>query len=547
MRPFSSFVLLFILFHFVHVGMARATDFAPVADAGTNLQAVTTDPDASPASVPSDSAAENDDEGVPVPLPGEDASIPLPGDEAPIPMPGDDAVPLPGEQAAVPRPSFAPGKMAGNSPFPWDFGGYIEDTLNVEYQERNGREFVLNAARMRLNLSGKPDPHFDFGIGVIGTLFTGGTEAELAAYLPDGDRRALVTGEDTLAAIRQWTEMDPAYDYLLAGAVAPDGSSRLPGAADFYRYNMENEIYLQEAFGTLYVPYFRLRVGRHKFYTGTGYAYNPIDLFNRKDPLDPTYETNGMDALFLAFELPAEIEIQGLVRVSERFKNADYLGRFKGSVEGWDFAFQYTHQLRSRMDWESMNRADSVVGILAGEPLEAFERRFRWQLAAAELAGQIWEIGFHAEGGYAFIESEGDPGTLRRAAKNHERLLVGLDYTFEFQLYLMAEYLRIGQGRGGSSEIGLNDRLAYYTGEILAIDKNSVFAGMSYPLTDLIEMSLYAVVACDSPAAVLNPWLIFDLYPGLKLSLTASVPLGSDEGQNGHIGPGGFARLRFSF
>ena len=89
--------------------------------------------------------------------------------------------------------------------------------------------------------------------------------------------------------------------------------------------------------------------------------------------------------------------------------------------------------------------------------------------------------------------------------------------------------------------------MAYFTGEVLAAGKDTVFVGASYPITELIEIALYGIIHCNDPSGIANPWLLFDLYPGLKLSLTAYVPIGGSSSVLGMSGPSGFARLRFSF
>jgi hypothetical protein len=111
----------------------------------------------------------------------------------------------------------------------------------------------------------------------------------------------------------------------------------------------------------------------------------------------------------------------------------------------------------------------------------------------------------------------------------------------------MLEYLRIGQGRTDSSDITLNDRMAYFNGEILSIDQDTIFTGVSYPLTDLIEGSLYTIVGLNDSSVILNPWLLYDVRPGLKLSISANIPFGDEEGQNGKSGASGFARLKYHF
>ena len=424
-------------------------------------------------------------------------------------------IPLPGDDPEPPEESDRGGRT-----HTIQVRGYVEDTLTSEYIRDRDRLAPVNATRARLNLSGKPDAHVDFGIGVVGTLYTGHTTIRLADYLPSGER----------------AQLEP-----------PDETLRWPGAADLFVYELTDGLYLQEAFGTLYLPHLRLRAGRHKFYTGTGFAYNPIDLFNRKNPLDPTYEVDGLDALLITLELPAQFRVEGLAIAGDRLGRSDYLAKLSGHLGGWDVGVQYTHHIRARTDWSALNTPAAIAGLMFGQSTSDFDRKFRWHMAAAEMVGEIWEIGLHAEGGYAWIEPVGDSGGLTDAARDHERLLVGMDHTFDSELYVLVEYLRLGQGRTDASQITLDDRMALMAGEVLAINQSTLFTGLSYPLTDLTEIALYAIVGVDDTSALINPWLLVDVYAGAKLSLTAYAPVGQERSQNGRAGPSGFARLRISF
>ena len=442
-----------------------------------------------------------------IPLPG-DESIPLPGDES-IPLPGDDAVPLPGAEPETPLPDSLPQASA----FLFDFRGYIENTTNIEYVKEPEQTILLNAGRARLNLSGKPDPAFDVGLGLVGTLNSGETELSLANYLPDSLQEQI-----------------------------------LPEAESLFWYEIgEEELYLQEAFGSFYSEHFRLRIGRHKFYSGTGYAYNPIDLFNTKDPLDPSYETDGIDALLLSLELPHQTELQGVLRFGDDFENTDYLARLKSSLRGWDLALQYSYSLKSRTDWETLNSEEALLALAQGASFDNFVREFRWHLIGGEFSGELFGWAIYGEGGYVFVDALGELGTLEDAAQDHERLLLGLDHTFDSQVYLLLEFLRLGQGRIDSADIRLNDRMGYLSGELLSIDRDTVFSGISYPIGDLSEFSFYTIIGCSEPSAILNPWLIYDLRPGLKLSFSANIPVGDEESQNGKAGPAGFMRLKWNF
>jgi hypothetical protein len=416
-------------------------------------------------------------------------------------------IPLPGDDPGTTGSGKDKGILSSKA---FNLSGYVENTLNVEYI-KGDREALLNQTRAKLLLSGEPNRHLDYGIGVVGNLYVGQTTADMTNYLP--------------------------RDTVLASNVE-----------NIFAYNFSNEIYIQEAFGTLYAGWFRLRIGRHRFYTGTGYAFNPIDIFNRKNPLDPTYEIDGIDALLVSFELPKEWRIQGLVRFGENFSTTDYLARVSTRFGSWDLAVQYTHATKSRYDWDSINQPTVPGDILAGTiPISAFEYSFVWDFVAAEFSGELFGVHIYGEGGYAFVRPEKGRGNLSRADRDHERILVGLDYTFRFQLYIMAEYMRIGRAAPSAGDITLNDRIAWFSGETLTMVTDTIYAGLSYPVHDLVDLSLYSLVGINDGSAWLVPWLEVNLFPGLKLSVMGSVPLGKEKSQVGRMGPGGFIRLKYYF
>jgi hypothetical protein len=46
---------------------------------------------------------------------------------------------------------------------------------------------------------------------------------------------------------------------------------------------------------------------------------------------------------------------------------------------------------------------------------------------------------------------------------------------------------------------------------------------------------------------IINPWLIYDIRPGLKMAFAANFPVGSEDSQNGKAGVSGFFRLKWNF
>lgn len=444
----------------------------------------------------------------------EDAPEPEPEPEpAPIPMPGDGA--------AVPMPDESGAAGVGWRPT-WSLRGSVEDTFSVEVKGPVDapRDAILNVTRARVNLEGKPTAWMDFGIGAVGLLYSGKTEYVVAPYLPGEVRDDLFAGTPELG---------------------------LPGTEELLVVPLESRLYLQEAFGTLYGPWFKVRIGRQKYYSGTGFAWNPIDLLNNKDVLDPTYETDGLDGVLGVLELPAQFEIHAFVRFSDRFQTQDYVAKVRTSVRGWDFGVQYTHYAHDRTAWGEIDSAEGVAALLAGAQMQMFERRSYWHLVGGEFSGSLGPIGVHAEGGYVFVDGRGDKKEGGRGTKSHERLLVGLDTTLPFGLYIVAEYMRIGNGRARVEYITLTDRMGLMSGEIPTIGRDSLFVGLSMPVAALVDIECYAIVALNDPSAIINPWLTLHVRPGVRLSVMAAIPVGAEESSNGKAPFAALGRLKFSF
>ncbi|MFT7519974.1 MAG: hypothetical protein ACI9MC_002118 [Kiritimatiellia bacterium] len=353
-------------------------------------------------------------------------------------------------------------------------------------------------------------------LGLVGTMNNGALDIPLARYLPDQLR----------------AELDPGAPAL--GIPSTEQALHLP---------IEGRLWFQEAYATIDGGDVRVRIGRQKFYTGTGYAYNPIDLFNRKNPVDPTYEIDGLDALLIEAALPAAVHVQGLIVVGPDLASTGIMARGRTSAGGWDLAAQYSRTRRERVDWQAIDNVQTLAALALGAPTPT--ATFDWQLVAGEIAGDVYGVGVHAEGGWAFVRSVDDPGTLTDA--DHLRLLVGVDTTTSFGLTLMAEYMHLGDGATSRHELGLNQRLAAFTGEVLAADRDTLFVGGSVGLTPMIDTSVYAIVSLNDTSGVVTPSITVDVTTGAQVRLMAYVPVGSRAGVNGEAGPGAFVRAKVWF
>ncbi len=394
-----------------------------------------------------------------------------------------------------------------------DLSGHIENTTTAYSNETQEQTDLLNNTRARINLEGRPNKNTDYALSLSGSLYSGADRYQLLDYFPEKQRNE--------AALQE-----------------------------AYIYTYENEIVLQEAFGSLYFDDIMVRLGRQKFYTGTGYAYNPSDLFNTKNPVDPSYELDGLDALLISVPLPYNFSLDTLLRAGETPQKSDLCLYAAGYAGSWSFGAQYSSVYREVTDYESFNRVDAESAVMTGntEALDpsTYLRYSRWHYTGLEFSGDVSGIHIYGEGGYVTAEKNSSPGLHETIDRNHERILIGCDYTFEMQLYLIAEYLRYGPGNSSAEDISFTDRIEYYTGEHLSLAKNTLFTGASYPVTDLSELGIYTIYEIDVQSVMINPQYTYDIAEGAELSVNGQFPAGRKKAV-GSSGPGGFVRVKFSF
>ncbi len=391
-----------------------------------------------------------------------------------------------------------------------EFSGYLEDTLTGERNKVLDKTFIINETRVRLNIANRYKNKGDFSVAIVGTHYTGKKSYNLLDYLPEDD------------------------------------------AAEFSSpvlIEQENDIWFQEAYGSLYLGNFSFRIGRQKYYTGTGYAWNPTDLFNWKNVLDPTYEIEGIDSIYLAqsFFEQASISVFYSFGTSKNTPTREYIALEDGDVQvklkmhifSWDAALFYSNVIKDYYDYE---------GVLSGaiDPVNLVDRA-RWQISGMELSGELFGIGIHAEGGYIELSKYDSEDDLPEMLKDHKKYLIGIDYTFESGLYLIFEYYHEGLGESRSDDYSINQRMAYLSGYLDSMGEDNYFVGISYPVSDFTTLALYTIGNQSDSSVVINPWITWIAGDDITVNFSIQIPSGEEESAIGRSEPSAFGRVKFTF
>mgnify|MGYP003587253058 CR=1 FL=1 len=394
----------------------------------------------------------------------------------------------------------------------------LDNVLQFEDLHQKPSDFLMNTTRLTGRASGVLSPRFEYKLGVVGRFHSGTKRIDYVPFVSPNIRATLVPADPVTAS---------------------------SGAGPYLESSIAGDVYLQEAYGTIRGSQLYVRAGRQKVQSGTGYSYNPTDLFNRRVPLDPTYEPDGFDAVAVGWTFSRGAELQVL---AARRAGPAWRARLQGAWQGADFALQFASIRRGRVDWQAINTPASVAALDAGvSTVDDFSRDFRWNQLSGEISRVLGGTRVYAEAGFVFIQQPAEPGTLGPDSHDHERILVGVDRRFDSGVRLVAEYMRLGEGRAAGDPQTLNDQIAFNKGETLSTDKNNVFVEVSAPFARAFSGALKVIGCLDHAALGLNPWLHFDPLPRFRLSASIYHYAATDGSPYSNVGLGAFAQLKYAF
>lgn len=190
----------------------------------------------------------------------------------------------------------------------------------------------------------------------------------------------------------------------------------------FYVLPFEDRIFLDNAYIRFAFKAFDLTVGKQQISLGTGYVWNPTDVFNIKDPLDPTYEQPGQNGLRVDVPLGASSTLTALYAPDDDFKSSAKMVQIKTRLAHFDLTLIGVEKTWRFHDYTQF---DYAVMNFAEIP----ERR---RLLGISTSGELFGLGVWVEYAYNWMEN----------SKNFSELVAGWDYTFDFQTYVMMEYYR---------------------------------------------------------------------------------------------------------
>jgi hypothetical protein len=289
----------------------------------------------------------------------------------------------------------------------------------------------------------------------------------------------------------------------------------------FFQFSYGDSIFLDNAFLRCSFGFGDLTVGRQQISLGTGYAWNPTDVFNMKNLVDPTYEQPGHNAVRLDIPLGTRYTLVALAVPGDDVKTSGKLLRFKGRLGHFDYsliAIETQWQFTNFQQFQSVSEARRLLG--------------------ADFAGQIFGIG---------VWGEWASNQMKKSGQFTEAVL-GADYTFNNGLYLLGEAFHTTLGKNNYHTYTLSDWMQFLLGQKKAIARDQAYVFSSYPATDFITVGVSAVASLSDGSVAVIPMVSDNLFENVEFTFFGNYYRGKEgTAYASNLGNGGMVRLRVYF
>ena len=258
---------------------------------------------------------------------------------------------------------------------------------------------------------------------------------------------------------------------------------------------------LDRALIKLYTKPMDIFIGRQSIAWGTGYAFNPTDLWNMKSPVDPTAPKIVINAFRAEIPLGDMAGVSLVASTGREFKHSS------GGV---------------RVKWNIGNFDMSISGLsIMNADREMFSLKKKL-VAGTDLAGQIGDIGVW----YEVAVSNPVYSDITNFDSLFSQVDLGVDYTFTNGLYIMAEYLYNSLGDKDSKEYTLYDMAKVAGGEAPGLAKSYLFGGLRRELGGQVSIGLFGLANLNDISGLFLPQINYTFNDHIDIELKGIISAG---------------------
>lgn len=315
----------------------------------------------------------------------------------------------------------------------------------------------------------------------------------------------------------------------IADYLSPDVTATInPDLKSTYVIPFMDRQFLDNAYIKLALEKLDVTFGKQQISLGSGYVWNPTDVFNVKDVLDPTYEQPGHNAIRMDMPITSSLGLTALYSPEDNWDESAKLIQLKARIPRFDVSFT---AIETEWCFHDFTRMDVEVQGFAGTS----EKR---HLFGGNLEGELFGLGLWAE--YAHNRME--------HADDFDEWVVGLNYTFDFQTFVMAEYYHNDLGKSDYKEYQLNDWMRYFSAEQKSISKDQLYTLIQHPVSDFIDVGLMNITSLSDGSLAFVPTLNWSYSENLDITAYANLNIGkTGTAYAEDTGSGGLLRAKIYF
>ena len=370
------------------------------------------------------------------------------------------------------------------------FGYFESQMMGADIQNTF---YHIQTNKLRVDLKYSPSHHVTFLANYNGITYHGKTQWDVLDFLPDG----LV--------------------------------SEIPESlAGFYVIPFEDQYVLDNANLRLTFSRFDLTVGKQQISLGSGYVWNPVDVFNVKDVLDPTYEQPGHNAVRLDVQLGKSFSLSALYAPEDTWSRSGKLVQLKGRIPRFDIALLAIETTWHFHDYTSFDYATYQF--------QDFPETRR--VLGASTEGECLGLGLYAEYGYNLMERSPD----------FQEWVAGMNYTFDSQTFVMLEFYRNTMAKADYHDYNINDWMRFLASEQKTVARDQLYMFIQQPATDFIDIGMSGIWCVSDGSIALVPTLTWSLLENVDVMAYANVNFGAGGTAYSRLmGNGGLVRARVYF
>ena len=341
--------------------------------------------------------------------------------------------------------------------------GYFES--NADYFGLPRTHYLLGYHKLRVDLDARPNEQLHLGANVNIQRYWGQTKLTMYDFLTI----------DTIHWSNQgWTVGSSLYDNLMNWPIV-----------------FRDTMYLDNYYLTWESDRFSITLGKQQLSFGSGYAWNPTDLFNYKDVLDPAYEQTGVTAVRGDVQLGLRTRLTLVIQPGASVAETGRFLQFKTGVGSFDVAWQY-HQVPWQFSTLEMLRyLDRAVLVPVEHPVQR-------QMVGLSYAGELLGLGWHGELAWNHL--------YRNSLFNYDftEALAGWDYTTTGGTTLMLELFHNESGAPAGKYYDLLYGWRYFNREIHSYHQNYAFVNWLTPWRDS-QLGAFLIADLDDQSWLFSP------------------------------------------